>query len=126
MRIALAPDGNQVRANHPAAPLWSWPDPERSGNLAAERGAAEPELVDRSCQCERLESGGGVIFNETKTHDPFPSRGPWCEMIRAGLSQSREVDVAMSGLPTAPANTTGHAAERPDDSILFINDASLR
>jgi hypothetical protein len=72
VRIALTLDGNQVRANHPSPPLWSWPDPERLGNLASQRGAPEPEFVNRSRQCERLEPGGGEIFNETETHNFSP------------------------------------------------------
>ena len=72
VRIALTLDGNQVRANHSSPPLWSWPDPERLGILASQRGAPEPEFVNRSRQCQRLEPGGGEIFNETETHSLSP------------------------------------------------------
>ena len=72
VRITLALDGNQVRPNHRPPPLRSGPDAERPGDLAAQRGATEPEVVDRPRQGERLEAGDGEIFNEAETHHPSP------------------------------------------------------
>ena len=43
-------------------------DPEGGGDLLPQAGGAEQELIRRTCQCERLESGNCEILDEAQTH----------------------------------------------------------
>jgi len=71
VRIALTLDRNQVRAHHAAAPLRPRADPKRTGDLATQGRASQPEFIHRPRQRERLKSGYGKIFNQAKTHFPL-------------------------------------------------------
>jgi hypothetical protein len=91
VRVALLLNGHQVVPDHAPAPVRTRPDAEGPGDLLPQGRGTEQELMRRSRQCQRLESGNCEILDEAEMHGVLRCRsgGEEHERRRAAEGNAR-------------------------------------